>query len=118
MPSPEQRLQQLYRDLDADDRDLLVAFAELLTRRRSANAEPVPAPAPVARPAQETVVGAIRRLRQSYHMVERDRVLHETSALMAEHMLQGRPAADVIDELEALFERHYRQLLEAQDTLP
>jgi hypothetical protein len=34
-------------------------------------------------------------------------MLNETSSLMAAHVLNGRPARDVIDDLEALFARHY-----------
>jgi hypothetical protein len=36
-------------------------------------------------------------------------MLNETSGLMTEHLMQGRPAPEVIDELEALFRRHYQQ---------
>jgi hypothetical protein len=64
-------------------------------------------PDTITRPAQETVVGAIKRLSLSYHMLDRRRMLDETSSLMAAHVLNGRPARDVIDELEALFARHY-----------
>ena len=37
-------------------------------------------------------------------------MLHETSALMAAHVLQGREASAVIDELEALFATRYEAL--------
>jgi hypothetical protein len=41
-------------------------------------------------------------------MLDRGPMLHETSALMSAHVLQGRDAAEVIDALEALFGRHYQ----------
>jgi hypothetical protein len=45
-------------------------------------------------------------------MLDRHLMLDETSTLMAGHVLRGRPARDVIDELEALFARHYGAYLD------
>jgi hypothetical protein len=109
--SPEERrLARLYRSLEPADRRTLVAFAEFLAqgRRPDATPEPVQEPNLVPRPDEETVIAAIRRLSLSYSMLEREPMLHETSALMSAHVLRGRGAAEVIDQLEALFERHYQ----------
>jgi hypothetical protein len=105
--SARQRLVGLYDALGAQDRATLTAFAEFLAARQAAAAEPLAQPTLLPRPAQESVVAAIRRLAQGYHMLDRAAMLHETSALMSAHILQGRPADEVIDELEALFLRHY-----------
>jgi hypothetical protein len=59
------------------------------------------------RPAEESVVAAIKRLRRTYPMLDGGSLLNETSALMAAHVLQGRPAAEVIDALEALFSARF-----------
>ena len=64
----------------------------------------------IPRPEKESVVGAMKRLRKTYPMIDPDRLLDEASGLMSAHLLGGRPAADVIDDLEALFERHFREL--------
>jgi hypothetical protein len=40
-------------------------------------------------------------------MLNRDDLLHETAELMTAHVLQGRPAEVVIDELELVFRRRY-----------
>jgi hypothetical protein len=114
----ERRLTQLYRALDPADRRTLLAFAEFLGQAARAGANPhspadaglelEPEPEPVPRPETETVIGAIRRLSRSYAMLDRGLLLHETSALMSAHVLQGREAVQVIDDLEALFARHYR----------
>jgi hypothetical protein len=48
----------------------------------------------------------MKRLRRSYPEVDAGELLNDASLLMSEHMLQGRPAADVIDALERLFARH------------
>jgi hypothetical protein len=39
-------------------------------------------------------------------------MLNETSVLMTQHVISGRDAAEVIDELEVLFRRHYEKLAE------
>ena len=117
----ERRLLKHLRALGPSERETLLAFADfLVTRAEQSPREPAVArePRPAPRPEQESVVGAIKRLSQSYDMLERDALLHETSALMSAHVLQGRPAGEVIDELEALFDRHYRHYrlrLAAQD---
>ncbi len=109
--SPEERrLARLYRSLDAADRHALVAFAEFLARgeRPAPAPEPPREPSPLPRPEGESVIAAIRRLTLTYSMLDRGPMLHETSALMSAHVLQGRAATEVIDALEALFERQYQ----------
>jgi hypothetical protein len=107
----EQRLTRLFRALDEADRRTLLAFAEFLAAGgRPVAAPPAPPPpGPVAlpRPAQESVIAAIRRLSATYPMLDRGPMLNATAALMSAHVLQGREAALVIDDLEALFLRRY-----------
>ena len=109
--SPEERrLARLYRSLEPADRRTLVAFAEFLAHGRPSETapEPVQEPNRAPRPEEETVIAAIRRLSLSYSMLDREPMLHETSALMTAHVMKGRGSAEVIDELESLFERHYQ----------
>ena len=47
-------------------------------------------------------------------MLEKSVVLHEASALMGAHVMQGRSANEVIDELETLFRKAYDRYLEQQ----
>lgn len=63
-------------------------------------------PAREPRPAGESVVGAMKRLRRCYPQLDATALLDQASLLMSAHMLQGRPASEVIDELEVLFARH------------
>jgi hypothetical protein len=114
--SAQRRLLKLYRALSKQEQASLMAFAEFLAHRAEANeddadqvAEP-PQPKPIARPQRETVVAAIRRLSESYFMLDRQVLFHETAGLMSAHVLQGRPAREVIDELEQLFADHYQRL--------
>ena len=64
----------------------------------------------IPRPNDETVVGAIKRLKQTYPMIESMSVFSTASSLMTEHMVQGRDAVDVIDEMEQLFEAAFEEL--------
>ena len=45
-------------------------------------------------------------------MLDRSRMLNETSSLMTQHVIHGRAAGEVIDELEQLFRRHYERFRE------
>ena len=112
------RLLKQFRRLSADDKRSVLDFVEFLASRARDRAggdnggpgRPLPEPVPEPRPDQESVVAAIKRLSRVYGMLDRERMLGETSSLMASHLLQGRPAAEVIDDLEALFLRHYRHI--------
>ena len=58
---------------------------------------------------------AMRRLADTYPMLNKDKLLHEAAGLMSQHVMQGREAEPVIDELQILFERHYRVHLGEDD---
>ncbi len=114
----EKRLRKLFRAMNPQDQAALLRFAEFLAA--SPSEEPAlsgefPQPEAIERPQQESVVKAIKRLTATYPMVNRDRLLNETSSLMMAHVIHGRAAPDVIDELEVLFERHYLELKTAHE---
>ncbi len=98
--------------LGESDRDTLVRFAAFLRAGEGVEKTPAPIPEPrhEPRPESETVVGAIKRLSRAYAMLDRRRMLNETASLMGQHVMQGRDVVEVIDELERVFERHYRNL--------
>jgi len=113
---PEQRrLLACYEGLDEQGRENLLAFAEFLVQRRGAleereeAADAAQQPKPIERPAKESVVKAIKRLSQTYYMLEREHLLDQTSSLMMSHVMQGRDAVSVIDELEIVFSEHYER---------
>ncbi|MCA1806210.1 MAG: hypothetical protein LC646_13015 [Xanthomonadaceae bacterium] len=72
--------------------------------------EPPPEPRDIERPESEKVVAAIKRLSQTYFMLDKTRMLGHTSGLMTQHIMTGRDAREVIDELEAVFRREYDEL--------
>jgi hypothetical protein len=111
----EKRLIELFGQLDSAQQETLLAFAEFLASRApqpAAGAGVPVTPEPIERPAEETVVMAIRRLTRTYPMLDRRKLFDATSRFMAQHALQGRAAPEVIDELEIVFAEHYRRLKE------
>lgn len=103
----EQELIGWFRALSADRRVLLLEFAEFLAQRGVAAAPPAMAPVPEARPENETVVKAIQRLTRIYPLLDRRKLLIETSRCVEQHVIHGRAADEVITELELIFEQHY-----------
>lgn len=99
------RLDALFEVMDDSGREMLVEYAEFIAQRhpRPVSMEPLDIP----RPKKETVVAAIRRLTDSFPMLDRATLLSETSGLMAQHIVHGRDATEVINELESMFRRHY-----------
>jgi hypothetical protein len=118
--TPEQKdtLLGLCERLSSKDLATLTRFAEFLLSERGAAAEsppagvpaPIPVPKSIPRPDHETVVAAIKRLSQTYFMLDKKEMLGVTSDMVMQHILHGRDASDVIDELEAMFRQHYTQL--------
>jgi hypothetical protein len=112
MTAEERELLQHFRTLASEQRHSLMDFAAFLAARAESSPAPQPAPAqpvPIARPETESVVKAIKRLTATYPMLDRAKLLHETSSHMQQHLLQGKPAAEVIDDLEVVFQRHYER---------
>ncbi len=110
MNNEEKKLRKLYRDLAEAERDMLLAFAEFLAGRSEGVAAPVPEPALIAPKENESVVAALKRLSASYPMLDKGKMLNETSVLMSQHVLQGRDKDEVIAELEVVFKRQYEIL--------
>ena len=116
MSPAEKKLLALFKRLDSSGQETLLAFAAFLDERKGGEAQPVesiPEPKPIPRPENESVVAAIKRLSATYSMLETPRLLNETSALMTQHVMQGKKAPVIIDELEALFLKFYEELLES-----
>jgi len=113
-PPDQRELQRVFARLSVADRQSVLAFAQFLAQRDEAQ---VPAtgeevsrqPISIERPEEESVVAAIRRLAQTYPMLNKDELLHESSSLMTGHVMQGHAAPEVIDKLEALFAQAYER---------
>lgn len=115
LPADQRRLLAHFTSLDPGRRVQLLEFAEFLASRQTQASEqpqPLPPPAEIERPSQESVIAAMRRLRSTYHMLDTGPLLDRASLLMSSHLLHGEPAEQVIDQLQELFEQAYAQLLE------
>lgn len=102
-------LNEIIDRLPAAQVETLIDYAEFLLARHGRDESASEEPLPIARPPRESVVVAIKRLRATYPMIDPATILHETADLMAQHVMQGRDAVDVIDELELLFHTYYDQ---------
>ena len=119
LPADQRQLLKYYANLSDQDRESLVAFAEFLATRTSGSEDDdtiLHEPDAIPRPEQESVVAAIKRLSKSYYMLDKSALFTETSSLMTAHLVQGRSAPDVIDELELLFVSHYEKYLSERNS--
>jgi hypothetical protein len=117
MASTEQQLTEIFRQLPAGDQQTVLDFAEFLATRCPGGAVAVsqelvdiPAPEAIERPAEESVVGALKRLSKTYFMLDKTKTLRATSDLVASNIMQGTDPVEVIDQLEVIFRSLYEQL--------
>ena len=104
----------LFSELNDAQRQTVLAFAEFLLAREgraTPTREPpaVAQPESIPRPQNESVVAALKRLSSTYGMLNKSKLLNETSGLVAQHVMEGRDAVEVIDELEIIFRRQYER---------
>ncbi len=112
LQNDKKRLVSLLGKLDVAQRRTLVDFAEFL----SGKSEPEPVaeittPVIQPRPEKESVVKGIRRLSESYPMLEKSILFNETSKYMSMHVMQGVSAKEIIDQLEKFFAEQYQLYL-------
>lgn len=99
--------------LNAQQQHMLLTFAQFLaTQPIEPVKREIPLPKDIPRVEDESVVKAMKRLSASYFMLDKAPLLNETSALMAQHLIQGKDRKEVIDELELIFKKHYSRLIE------
>jgi len=115
MASVKNRLAEIAGLLSQDEQAALLEYAEfMLSRSDHAKTLTMCDPVDIPRPEDETVVAAMRRLSDTYPMLNKDKILHEAAGLMSEHVMQGREANIVIDELQILFQRHFETHIETK----
>lgn len=102
---------EIFESLDTERQASLFDFAEFLQSKGNLIVKEIAEPIEMPRPDEETVVGAIRRLKQTYPMIDSMKVFSSASELMTDHMVKGRDAEEVIDEMEKIFEDFYSNML-------
>jgi hypothetical protein len=118
----EQQLLDYFRTLSQQDTHALLRYAAFLAGSEAATTKDtigqadtveqqtdteIPQPQFIKRPENERVVDALKRLSNSYPMLEKKTLLDKASGLVAQHIMFGKPAKDVIDEIENLFADAY-----------
>ena len=100
MKTAQQQLADLFAGLDEGSQASLLAFAEFLASRNSAPPSAperlpanVPEPENIGRPADESIVAALKRLAKTYPMLDKTEMLGATSDMVATHIMQGTDAA-------------------------
>ena len=106
-----EKLISLFESLDDERKTSLFDYAEFLLSKGDPVKKEMVEPLDISRPEEETVVGAIRRLKETYPMIESMAVFSSASSLMTEHMVKGRDVVEVIDEMQELFENFHTELL-------
>ena len=112
MASSAKQLTEIFEYLPAQQQKTLIEFAEFLKSRAPKPQPVITEPVNIPRPETESVIAAIKRLTETYPMVERSSIFNETSELMMQHTMTGRQAIEVIDELEILFEVRFKKIIE------
>lgn len=114
--SKSKHLITVFDGLDKTSQQSLLDYAEFLQSRsgRNNNLEPGSLQEPGSIPAREgeSVIQALKRMSANYPMLDRSRLLNDTSVLVTEHTLQGRDREEVIAELELIFKQHYQSYLD------
>ena len=111
MSSKTKSLIEMFELLDVERQNSLFDFAEFLYSKGDLPVKEITNPLDIPRPDTESVVGAIKRLKETYPMIDSMKVFSSASELMTEHMVKGRPSIDVIDEMEQIFEDFYSKML-------
>ena len=116
-PSPqlskeERQLCKYYKNINKANRQTLLLFAEFLSSKEAVD-EVIEKPAVLQEPLLtaaiegESVVKGIKRLKASYFMIDDPDLLHEISALMTEHVMQGVSAQEIMPKIEMVFKKFY-----------
>lgn len=110
--SPNKKsLIEIFETLDVERQTSLFDFAEFLQAKGDLVVNEMGDPVEIPRPDKETVVGAIKRLKETYPMIDSMKVFSSASELMTDHMVKGRDVVEVIDEMEKIFEDFYAKIL-------
>ena len=108
-------LTEIFDTLDDERKASLFDYAEYLQSKGGLVQKEIGEPVDIPRPDEETVVGAIKRLKQTYPMIQNMSVFSSASSLMTDHMVNGRDVVEVIDEMEKLFEESFEKLLKEME---
>lgn len=116
MNKSEKKLIRLYEELTPIERQMLISYAAFLVEHTTKN-KTIEVPIDIIRPSEESIVAAIKRLSASYSMLDKSKLLSDVSEKVTQHIVFGREASEVIDELEVFFQQNYRQYVTEKEAL-
>lgn len=123
--SDEKKLLESFKTLSSEDKQTLIKFSQFLSGQslttavvseEGGKADVLMAkkeslvPKDIPRPKEESVIKAIKRLNKTYYMLDKSSLFNDISALMTEHLMKGRSAVSIIDELEDVFSNTYKAI--------
>ncbi|MCK5359651.1 MAG: DUF2281 domain-containing protein [Gammaproteobacteria bacterium] len=116
MSDVEKSLLKSLRQLPEVQQQTLLDYAEFLTQRYAVEDELVlQQPVDISRPAEESVVKAVRRLSKTYPMLESKEIFEKTSSFMMRNLMRGEGSETVIDEMEIFFSQSYKTYIDDKD---
>ena len=116
MADIEKKLLKSLRQLPEAQQQALLDYAEFLTQRYAIEEELVPQqPVDISRPAEESVVKAVRRLSKTYPMLESKELFEKTSSFMMRNLMHGEGSETVIDEMEIFFRQSYKSHIDEKE---
>ncbi len=104
-------LATIYPRLPDEALKTLCEFAEFLAQKYPAAEQATQNKQPIARPKEESVIAAIKRLSKTYPMLDKKVLFDQTSAAMSAHVLQEVSSKESIDRLEEVFSKAYQTYL-------
>jgi hypothetical protein len=110
--SIKKKLLHNFSQLSEQDQGSLLSYAEFLASREGstqAATQAITEPLQIPRPEKESVIKAIKRLSATYPMLDKSVLLNEISTHMTQHIIHGKSAESVIDDLESEFLNLYKK---------
>ncbi len=112
MSNSKKKLLRYFSQLTEQDQSSLLSYAEFLASKENSQAlsnSALSEPLEIPRPETESVIKAIKRLTATYPMLDKSVLLNEISTHMTQHIIHGKSAESVIDDLESEFQNQYQQ---------
>lgn len=107
----QKRLIDIWQNLPTQQAAQLLEFADFLQQRHATVISEIAEPLDIPRPEKESVPSALKRLTKTYPMLSSRLLLDDASKFMTQHLMEGRPSNEVIDDIEVMFRQHYENLI-------
>jgi len=107
MKEKEKKLLEYFRGIPETEQQGLLSYAEYLFQTKKKESTRPLSKQNIPRPENENVIQAIKRMTRTYPMIEPSEMMDKATTLMSQHLLHGRDAEEVINELEKIYNDKY-----------